>query len=71
MWDHSDVRLHDIYVERVSMGLGYVGILLRLTSGPDYLTEFGGMVSTSNEIAGDKAIVITDKYMLWTIEFRL
>jgi hypothetical protein len=28
------------------------------------------MVSTSNEIDGDEAVVIADKPILWTIEFR-
>jgi thiamine pyrophosphokinase len=37
----------------------------------DTMTEFGGLVSTSNEIVGDSADVTTDKCILWTIEFRL
>jgi len=37
----------------------------------DFLTEFGGMVSTSNELIGDVAVVETDKYVLWTIEMRI
>lgn len=36
----------------------------------DFVTEFGGLVSTSNEIAEDSAIVITDKPILWTVEIR-
>ena len=34
------------------------------------ITEFGGMVSTSNEILEETATVTTDKHILWTIEFR-
>jgi len=34
------------------------------------MTEFGGMISTSNELDGDECIVTTDKPVLWTIEFR-
>jgi hypothetical protein len=37
----------------------------------EFLTEFGGMVSTSNELIGDVAVVETDKYVLWTIEMRI
>jgi thiamine pyrophosphokinase len=36
----------------------------------NFITEFGGMVSTSNEILGETATVTTDKHILWTIEFR-
>jgi len=36
----------------------------------NFLTEFGGMISTSNEIDGDECVVITDKPILWTIELR-
>jgi len=28
------------------------------------------MISTSNEIDGEECVVITDKPILWTIEFR-
>lgn len=45
--------------------------LLYLLMTENFVTEFGGMVSTSNEIDGDHAIVITDKPVLWTIEFRV
>jgi hypothetical protein len=34
------------------------------------VTEFGGTISTSNEIDGDECVVTTDKPVLWTIEFR-
>lgn len=36
----------------------------------NFVTKFGGMVSTSNEILGDNATVTADKNVLWTIEFR-
>ena len=36
----------------------------------DFVTEFGGLVSTSNEILEEKAIVISDKPVLWTVEIQ-
>jgi hypothetical protein len=36
----------------------------------NFVTEFGGLVSTSNELVGETAIVTTDKPVLWTIELR-
>lgn len=34
----------------------------------NFVTKFGGVISTSNEIHGESAVVITDKPVLWTIE---
>ena len=36
----------------------------------DFVTEFGGLVSTSNEILEDQAVVVSEKPVLWTIEIR-
>jgi Thiamin pyrophosphokinase, vitamin B1 binding domain len=43
---------------------------LNLLKGDNFVTEFGGLVSTSNELVGETAIVATDKSVLWTIELR-
>ena len=43
---------------------------LCLLKGDNFVTEFGGLVSTSNELVGETAIVTTDKPVLWTIELR-
>lgn len=52
------------------MEFKYLAAIILLLISENFVTEFGGMVSTSNEIDGDVAIVITNKPVLWTIEFR-
>jgi len=53
---------------RWNLGLN---LLFCILMTENFVTEFGGMVSTSNEIDGDHVIVTTDKPLLWTIEFRV
>lgn len=43
---------------------------MNLLNKDNFVTEFGGLVSTSNELVGETAIVTTDKPVLWTIELR-
>lgn len=36
----------------------------------DTVMEFGGLVSTSNEVVGSQVLISSDKPLLWTMEIK-
>ena len=69
LWHHSYFGAHNHYPGRFSLEPRFTTPILHADT-ENSMTEFGGLLSTSNEIVGDSAVVAADKHILWTIEFR-